>query len=120
MQPVPQDREGDNLLADIAIGNADGGRLQHRGMRLQDLVDLLGRDVHSALDDQFLRAADDEEVTVLIPIGEIARMQPTVRIQRRRGSGRVLVVALHHARRRGSTPRRARRQAIPRLRDRQS
>ena len=80
---VPQDREGDDLLADIAIGNANCGRLQHRGMQLQDLVDLFGRDVHSALDDQFLGAADDEDVTVLVPIGEIARMQPNVRIQRR-------------------------------------
>ena len=96
VHPVPQHGERDNILADIAIGNPDRGSLQNGWMRLQNFIDLLGRDVHSALDDQFLRAADDKDVPVLVPVGEVAGMQPPVGVERSRGSRRVLVIALHH------------------------
>ena len=72
--PFPQDSERDHILADITIGNTYRSGFQNCRMRFQNFVDLLGSDVHAALDDQFLRAADDEKVTVLVAIREVAGM----------------------------------------------
>ena len=94
--PVSQNCECHDILADIPVGHAHCRSLQHRRMGFENFVDLLGRDIHPAFDNQLLRAADDEEIAVLIPVGEITGMQPAFGIQRQRRSRFILVIALHH------------------------
>src|ERR1700722_10397563 len=93
---VPQNGERDHVLAEIPVRHPYRRRLQYRRMPFQNFVNLLGGDVHSAFDNQFLRAANDEEVTVLIPIGEVASEEPAASVECRSRSCRVLVIALHH------------------------
>ena len=79
--PSPQHREGDQILAHETVRDSHHRRFQNRRMRFQHLVDLARSDVHPALDDQFLRASDDEEVAVLILVREVAGVQPALRVE---------------------------------------
>ena len=64
----------------MAIGNADRGGVEDRGVPEQHLVDLARRDVLAALDDELLDAAGDEEEAVGIANADVAeRNQPSGR-----------------------------------------
>ncbi len=93
---APQYGERNEVFPDIPVSYSHGGGFQHGRMRLQSFIDLFRRDVHACLDNQLLRAADDEYVTILIPVCEIAGVQPPLESSATRGAGRVVVIALHH------------------------
>src|SRR5271170_7737537 len=67
-------------------------------MRLQYFINLLRRDVDSTFDDQFLGAAHDKEIAVLVLVGQIARVQPAVGVEDRRRSLWILVIGAHDGR----------------------
>jgi hypothetical protein len=60
----------------------------------QDLLDLARVDVVAAADDQVLLAVDDEQVAVVVAVGEVAGVEPAA-LERLRGLLGLVVVALH-------------------------
>ncbi len=81
--PLPQDHKGDHFLAEISIGYTYSRRFQHRRMRFQNLVDLARGNVDAALDDQFLGAAHDKEVSIFVLVGQVSGVQPSLGVQYR-------------------------------------
>src|SRR3954447_17209715 len=69
---------GADLLAELLVRDADHRRLGHRGMLVEDLLDLARIDVVAAADDHVLLAIDDEEVAVLVDLGHVAGVEPAV------------------------------------------
>ena len=65
-------------------------------MREQELLDLARVNVLAAADDHVLDPPGDAVIAVGLPQGQVARVQPTVGVDRRgRGFG-IVVVAEHH------------------------
>ena len=77
-----------DLLAVVAVGHAHRGRVEHRRVAQQHLVDLARRDVLAALDDQLLEPAGDEEEAVAVAVPEVAGAQPAVGREGRGGGAR--------------------------------
>ena len=69
------------------VGAADDRGLEDGGVRLQDRLDLGGRDVLAAGDDRVGLAPDDLQEAVVIEGAEVAGVQPRARVRARR-SGR--------------------------------
>ena len=72
----PERHEGHRLLAEDQIGLPDDRGLEHRGVGVEDVFDLLRVDVLPAPDDQVLDPVDQGEITVVIEPADIPRMQP--------------------------------------------
>src|SRR5580704_6822725 len=89
-----QHDDGDDLLAEPVVWLADDGRLADAGVGEQDLLDLSRIQVVTAADDQVLGAVDDEVEAVLVPVADVARVQPAAG-QRARRRLRPVPVALH-------------------------
>src|SRR3712207_5380400 len=71
------------------------GRLLHRGVLVEDLLDLARVDVVAAADDHLLLAVDDEEVAVLVDLAHVARPEPAVVVEDLFGGVLLVPVALH-------------------------
>src|SRR5580692_2630968 len=93
--PRPRDHESHGILAEITVGHAYGCRFQYRWMRFEDLVNLARSNIDAALDDELFGAANDEEITVLVPAGEISGMQPPVSIDDSGSAFGILVISPH-------------------------
>ena len=65
-----------------SCGIADHGGLAHRGVLVEDLLDLARVDVVAAADDELLLAVDDEEVAVLVDAADVAGAEPAVGVDR--------------------------------------
>jgi len=88
--------EGDDLLIALHLP-PDHGALHHRIMRAQHGLDLCRIDVEPGADDHLLGPPDDVEGTVL-ETGQIAGIEPAVRIDCLGGQIGGPVVAAHHVR----------------------
>jgi len=71
------DDRGGNL-AEARIGKTDHRHILDRGMGTQEILDLHGIEVLAARDDNVLRPVDQIDEAVLIHLGNIARVEPTV------------------------------------------
>src|SRR3954447_10046380 len=74
---LQRDRRAD-LLAQLGMRHPDHGRLAHRGVLVEDLLDLARIDVVATADDHVLLAVDDEEVAVLVDLCHVAGVEPAV------------------------------------------
>src|SRR5207253_1259922 len=79
---------GGDPLPPLEVGEADHRRLLDAGMRLQDRLDLGGRDVLAPANDHVVLAAGDEEIALLVPPPHVTRREPAV-AERRLGASRV-------------------------------
>src|ERR1700751_5121074 len=77
VEAVPERHEGYGLLAEHPIGLADDRSLEHPGMGVQDILDLLRVDVLPAPDDQVLDPVDQGEVAVVVEPADVAGVQPS-------------------------------------------
>ena len=95
--PGPQH---DERLHDLALGgvrHADGRRLEHGRVGIEDLVHLAGIHLESRDDDHLLLPVDDEEVAVLVHPHDVAGEEPAV-TENARGLFRTMPVAVHEIR----------------------
>src|SRR3979411_2226039 len=76
---------------------ADGRRLEHRRMRVEDLVDLARADLDAGDGHHLLLAVDHAEVTVLVHADDVAGEEPAV-AEDRGGLLRTFPVAVHEIR----------------------
>jgi len=83
---------------DVGPPVADGHRLGDQRARGEDGALDAGRGhvLARRVDDQFLLAAGDRHVPVVVDGGDVAGMQPPAGADRVGGPGRVVAVALHH------------------------
>ena len=72
-----QRHRGRHLLAVLLVRDAEAGGVGDRRMREQGVLDLAGRDVLAAADDQLLDAPDEPQVAVLED-ALVARPEPAV------------------------------------------
>src|SRR3954447_18160397 len=91
---ILQRDRGADLFPQLGVRHAEHGGLGHRGMLVEDLLDLARVDVVAAADDQLLLAVDDEEVAVLVDLGHVATVEPAV-LDRVLGGVGLVPVALH-------------------------
>ena len=69
---------GTDLLAEALVRDAEHGGLGHRGVLVDDLLDLAGVDVEPAADDQVLLAVHDGEVAVGVDGADVAGGEPAL------------------------------------------
>ena len=81
-----------DLLAEVFVGNAEDRHVDHLVVGDQDVLGLLGIDVHPTGDDHVRLAIGEEEEPVGVEVADIAERRPTLRAARRRGLRRVVVV----------------------------
>src|SRR5450755_98067 len=74
--------------------SADHRGSHHRWMGIQDRLDIDRIDVKAGTHDKFLGASDDVEIAVL-EASQVARVEPSLAVDRRRGFFRRPIVALH-------------------------
>ena len=72
-----QGDEGDRLLAEHVVRAADHGGLQHGGVAVEDVLDLLRIDVLAAPDDHVLDPVDQDQVAVVVEVSDVAGVQPS-------------------------------------------
>src|SRR5215204_125211 len=82
-------------LAPLLVGYRDDGGLQHGRVVVHRLLDLDGRDVLAAGDDDVLFAVAQLHVTVRVPGGDVAGVVPAA-LECLGGDVGLLEVALHH------------------------
>ena len=107
-------------LAEPLVGHAEHRHFGDRRAGVAGRLDLGGGDVLAAADDDVLLAVDDEQITVLVEIADVAGADVAVGGEQRLGRLRVAPIALDVGRRCGSRFRRARRAADARRRRRGS
>ena len=93
--PVAQFDEGAGALAPAVVRHRHHGAQAHRRMAIQRLLDLDGRDVLAARDDDVLGPVLQLHIAVRVHHPQVARMEPAAG-KGFVGRGRVLQVALHH------------------------
>ena len=79
-----QHDEGAGRLAPFLVGPGDDGDFEHGGMLDEHALDLDGRDVLAARDDDVLAAVLQLDIAVGVPHAEIAGVEPAVRRTPRR------------------------------------
>ena len=84
-------------FAERGVPHADHRAVGDLRMPEDDFLDLGRRDVLAAADDQFLDASGDRQIAGRVRLREIAGVVPAL-AQRRRGFGRLVVIALHQVR----------------------
>src|SRR6266508_3655808 len=84
----------DRLVAP-GVQYADHGGLSDRGVGQQQLLELPGVEVDAASDDHVLEPAGDLDEATLVDGPQVAHVQPAVRVDRRAGGVRQLVVLDH-------------------------
>ena len=90
--------EGDESagrFAPFLVRPGDHGGLQHLGMAEDHALDLDGRDILAAGDDDVLRAVAQFDIAVRVPDAEVAGMEPAA-AEGLVGRGGVFQIALHH------------------------
>ena len=90
--------DGGDGLDPARVRDAEHGRLGHRRVRVDDLLDLARGDVLAAGLDHVLLAVDDVEVALVVEDAEVAGVQPAV-AERLGRLGGVVPVAEHRLRR---------------------
>src|SRR5262245_3834586 len=76
---------------------ADHGAIEHCLKGVHNFLDLRWRDVLPAADNEFLQSTSDSEETVLVALGEIASVIPSL-TQRVTRVLRLILIARHHVR----------------------
>ena len=67
-----------DLLAELGMGHADHGGVEHLGVGDEAVLDLDAVDVLAAADDHVLLAVGDEEVAVGVDLADVAGVEPAV------------------------------------------
>ena len=70
--------ERDHHLAAVLVGDAEHGDVGDRGVRVEHVLDLLGRHVLALADDDVLDPAGDEDRAVRVEAAEVAGVQEAV------------------------------------------
>src|SRR3982074_3197462 len=65
-------------------------------MSKQDSFEFCGRDLEAFVFDQLFRAIDDEKMRVVVPVTNIASMQPAIGINGMRGCFGTVQISLHN------------------------
>src|SRR5437773_10520079 len=73
---------GDDLLAELWVGEAEHGGLGHEWVAEQHLFDLAGVDVVAAGDDQLAGAAGDGEIAIGAAPTQVAGVEPAFGVER--------------------------------------
>ena len=81
---LPQHDEGGRDLAGLVVGKPDDRGVRDIGMGEQQGLELGRRDLESLVLDQLLEPVDDVDVAVRVDLGDVARVQPAVGVDRRR------------------------------------
>ena len=68
---VALDHEHAQPLAELLVRNADGRRLEHPGMQVQQILDLTREDVLAAGDDHLVIAPVDEQAPRGVEVADI-------------------------------------------------
>ena len=89
--------ERDDHLAAVVVGDAEHGDVGDLRVRVEHVLDFLGRDVLALADDDVLDAAGDDDRAVLVEARHVAGVQPAVGGERVRVE-RAVDVAAHHLR----------------------
>src|SRR3546814_1154248 len=84
-------------VSSLGIGGADNGDFKYAIEAGDDALDLGGRDVQAAGNDDVLHAVDEREIAVLVDASKITGVQPAVD-QGFRGGIRIVPIFLHHRR----------------------
>ena len=86
--------DGLDLLAHLAVGDADDGDVVDRRVQRQGVLDLLRVDVHAARDDHERLAVGEVEEALLVEVADVARRRPVLvaGVLRLAGPLRVVVV----------------------------
>ena len=92
---VGSDDERRGLLAVFLRGAADNRDVADAGHRAEEVLDLLGRNVLAAADDEVFEAARDEVVTLFVHAPDVAGVEPAVGVDALRSLFGHVVVALH-------------------------
>ena len=71
--------ECNQVLAQVIIRDSQSSGFQHCRMGFEHIINLPGSDVDPALDDQLLGPADDEEISIVFPICQVAGVKPASR-----------------------------------------
>src|SRR5205823_2689852 len=85
-------------LAPFVVGNTDHAYVVDVGMMPEHGLDLGGTHVDAAGDDQILQPVDYCDAPGGVDGTDVARVEPTVAVDRVRGAGRVEPVRAHHHR----------------------
>ena len=97
--------EGADALAEARVGHADGGRVGQPRRADEVVVDLPGRDVLAAADDDLLLAPVDADAPLLIHVAQVAAIEPSLVVQRAVGAVALVQIPHEHVRARGRSPR---------------
>ena len=73
-----EDDGGDDLLAPLGVGHADHGRLGDGRVGDEHVLDLAGREVLGAADDDVVEAALEEQVAVVVDVAAVVGREPAV------------------------------------------
>src|SRR6266481_3228653 len=92
--PGPRNDERAAALAEPRVRKADHGDRGHRGMLVEQVLDLDDRYVFPAPDQNVLYPARNADVAVIVRVGEIAGIEPSLAIESLQL--RPLVIALKH------------------------
>ncbi len=103
-----------DLLAHLRLGDAEDGHVGHRGVQHEDVLDLLGVDVHAARHDHEQLAVGQVQVALVVEVADVPERGPALVVERlARLLGVVVVLEGRVAARRRSRRRRPRRSAAP-------
>ena len=97
----PADRGDDERLGKLAgalVGDAYDGGVRDRGVGAEHGLELRWRDLKAHDLDELLEPVDEEHVTVLVEVPEVAGVKPPLGIDAVRGSGGIVEVARHQLR----------------------
>ena len=73
--------DGADPLARVRIGHADDGDVGHLGVRVEEVLHLLGRDVLTLADDDVLEPTGDDEVAALVEPTQVAGAEEAVLVE---------------------------------------
>ena len=96
--PGLSDDEADRYLTGFVVGDADHRSVGHRRVGEQERLELGRWDLEALVLDELLEPVDDEEVSLVVDVADVAGVEPSVVVDGVRGRGRVVQVARHHLR----------------------
>ena len=73
--------DGAHPLAPLAVGQPDHRHVADPGVRVQQVLDLLGRDVLALADDDVLQTAGEHDVTVVAEVADVAGAEVAVGVE---------------------------------------
>ena len=73
---------GLDLFAHLGLGDAEDGHVGHRRVQDEDVLDLLGVDVHAARHDHEQLAVRQVEIALVVEVADVPQCRPTLVVER--------------------------------------